>query len=39
MGTVNVLKSSFLSGICIGIAGFGYLAVLTLWGVCCLPLR
>lgn len=26
MGTVNVLKSSFLSGICIGIAGFGYLA-------------
>lgn len=26
MGVVNVLKSSFLSGICIGIAGFGYLA-------------
>ncbi len=26
MNTVSVLKSSFLSGICIGIAGFGYLA-------------
>lgn len=26
MNAVSVLKSSFLSGICIGIAGFGYLA-------------
>ena len=32
MGIVNVLKSSFMAGVCVGIAGFGYLATRDMVG-------
>lgn len=32
MGIVNVLRSSFMAGVCVGIAGFGYLATRDMVG-------